>query len=82
MAILEAAVAVAAGEIIQTPDVWEALDTLAPHCAERWPIKQFWRDAGYETDHPSARYQGCNAAFRGIERQLRIAGKRWSGDTT
>lgn len=70
MAILEEAVDRAAGEIVQTPDVWEALDTLAAHCPEKWPLDQFWEAAGIVTVHPSARYQGVNASLNGIARQL------------
>lgn len=70
MAILEEAVARSRTETVQTADVWEALDTLVAHCSERWPLKQFWHDAGFKTEHPSARYQGTNAALNAVARQL------------
>jgi len=51
-----------------------ALWCLYPHCPERWPLDLYWDSAGQEND--IGRAQGVTAAFNGIVRQLRTAG-RW-----
>ncbi|HEX2019799.1 MULTISPECIES: hypothetical protein [Sphingomonas] len=50
-----------------------ALRCLLPHCPERWPLELFW-DAAQQTNE-IGRSQGVTAAFNGIVRQLRRAGK-------
>jgi hypothetical protein len=57
-------------------DVFEvrlALRCLLPHCPERWPLELYWDAAKREND--IGRAQGVTAAFNGIVRQLRRAGK-------
>ena len=50
-----------------------ALRCLLPHCPERWPLLLFWDAAGQENE--IGRAQGVTAAFNGIVRQLRRAGR-------
>ena len=50
-----------------------ALRCLLPHCLERWPLELYWDAAKQEND--IGRAQGVTAAFNGIVRQLRLAGR-------
>lgn len=50
-----------------------ALRCLLPHCPERWPLELYW-DAAIQ-DNDIGRAQGVTAAFNGIVRQLRRAGR-------
>ena len=50
-----------------------ALRCLLPHCPERWPLELYWDAAKQEND--IGRAQGVTAAFNGIVRQLRRAGR-------
>jgi hypothetical protein len=50
-----------------------ALRCLLPHCPDRWPLTLFWDAACGDND--IGRAQGCTAAFNGVVRQLRIAGR-------
>lgn len=50
-----------------------ALNCLLRHCPERWPLILFWDAARQDND--IGRAQGCTAAFNGIVRQLRLAGR-------
>lgn len=50
-----------------------ALRCLLPHCPERWPLELFWDAA--QQDNEIGRSQGVTAAFNGIVRQLRKAGR-------
>ncbi len=50
-----------------------ALRCLLPHCAERWPLELFWDLAAQENEIERA--QETTAAFNGINRQLRLAGR-------
>ena len=49
------------------------LRCLLPHCPERWPLELYW-DAASQTNE-IGRAQGVTAAFNGIVRQLRKAGR-------
>nr|WP_243848479.1 hypothetical protein [Sphingomonas insulae] len=50
-----------------------ALRCLLPHCLERWPLELYWDAAAQENE--IGRAQGVTAAFNGIVRQLRRAGR-------
>ncbi len=50
-----------------------ALRCLLPHCPERWPLELYWDAA--KQDNDIGRAQGVTAAFNGIVRQLRRAGR-------
>lgn len=50
-----------------------ALRCLLHHCPERWPLDLYWDAAKQENE--IGRAQGVTAAFNGIVRQLRRAGK-------
>ncbi len=50
-----------------------ALRCLLPHCPERWPLDLYWDAAAQENE--IGRAQGVTAAFNGIVRQLRKAGR-------
>jgi hypothetical protein len=50
-----------------------ALRCLLPHCPERWPLELYWDAAAQENE--IGRAQGVTAAFNGIIRQLRRAGR-------
>lgn len=50
-----------------------ALRCLLPHCPERWPLELYWDAA--KQDNEIGRAQGVTAAFNGIVRQLRKAGR-------
>jgi hypothetical protein len=54
-------------------DVRLALWCLLGHCPERWPLELFWDSAAQ--DNEIGRAQGTTAAFNGIVRQLRRAGR-------
>jgi hypothetical protein len=58
---------------VDTIEVRLALRCLLHLCPERWPLGLFWDAAG--TDNEIGRAQGCTAAFNGIVRQLRLAGR-------
>lgn len=71
--ILRAAM-VRSGEMrVDAVEVRLALRCLLPHCPERWPLELFWDSAGQ--DNEIGRAQGTTAAFNGIIRQLRLAGR-------
>ncbi|SOB88064.1 hypothetical protein SAMN06297144_3202 [Sphingomonas guangdongensis] len=71
--ILRAAM-VRSGEMrVDAVEVRLALRCLLPHCPERWPLELFW-DAASQ-DNEIGRAQGTTAAFNGIVRQLRLAGR-------
>ena len=62
------------GEIrVDVVEVRLALRCLLPHCPERWPLELFWDAAAQENE--IGRAQGTTAAFNGIVRQLRRAGR-------
>jgi hypothetical protein len=54
-------------------DVQLALSCLLAHCPEKWPLVLYWDAAGQDND--IGRAQGVTAAFNGIVRQLRRAGR-------
>ena len=58
---------------MDTIEVRLALRCLLLHCPDRWPLELFWNAAHGEND--IGRAQGTTAAFNGIIRQLRLAGK-------
>lgn len=58
---------------VDSVDVRLALRCLLPHCPERWPLELYWDAARQEND--IGRAQGVAAAFNGIVRQLRRAGR-------
>ena len=71
--ILRAAMARSGEARVDVVEVRLALRCLLPHCPERWPLELFWNSAGQ--DNEIGRAQGTTAAFNGIVRQLRIAGR-------
>ncbi len=71
--ILRAAAARSGRSKVDTIEVRLALRCLLPHCPERWPLELFWDSAGQ--DNEIGRAQGTTAAFNGIVRQLRLAGR-------
>ena len=58
---------------VTSVEVRLALRCLLPHCPERWPLEMFWDAAGQANE--IGRAQGTTAAFNGIVRQLRRAGR-------
>lgn len=58
---------------VDVVEVRLALRCLLAHCPERWPLELFWDAAGQ--DNEIGRAQGTTAAFNGIVRQLRRAGR-------
>lgn len=64
--------AAAAKEKAQTRGVALALWDLRAWCGDAW-LLLFWEAAG--SDHDIGRSQGLHAAYNGIVRQLRIAGR-------
>jgi F420-0:gamma-glutamyl ligase-like protein len=58
---------------VDVVEVRLALRCLLPHCPERWPLELFWDSAAQENE--IGRAQGTTAAFNGIVRQLRLAGR-------
>lgn len=71
--ILRAGVTRSADNKVDGIEVRLALRCLLPHCPERWPLELYWDAAGQEND--IGRAQGVTAAFNGIVRQLRRAGR-------
>lgn len=71
--ILRAGVARSGAGRIDGMEVRLALRCLLHHCPERWPLEQYW-DAAAQ-DNEIGRSQGVTAAFNGIVRQLRRAGR-------
>jgi F420-0:gamma-glutamyl ligase-like protein len=71
--ILRAAMARSGEARVDVVEVRLALRCLLPHCPERWPLDLFWDSAGQ--DNEIGRAQGTTAAFNGIVRQLRLAGR-------
>ncbi|MGF7156225.1 hypothetical protein GGR40_004021 [Novosphingobium gossypii] len=63
---------------VDTVEVRLALRCLLAHCRERWPLELYWDAAGQEND--IGRAQGVTAAFNGIVRQLRLAGRYEEGE--
>lgn len=62
------------GEVrVDVVEVRLALRCLLQHCPERWPLELFWDAAAQENE--IGRAQGTTAAFNGIVRQLRLAGR-------
>ncbi|WP_137786601.1 hypothetical protein [Sphingomonas sp. 3P27F8] len=65
---------VRSGEMrVDVVEVRLALRCLLHHCPERWPLELFWDAA--KQDNEIGRAQGTTAAFNGIVRQLRLAGR-------
>ncbi|WJM29861.1 hypothetical protein QUC32_29840 (plasmid) [Novosphingobium resinovorum] len=58
---------------VDSVEVRLALRCLLPHCRERWPLELYWDAAGQGNE--IGRAQGVTAAFNGIVRQLRLAGR-------
>jgi hypothetical protein len=58
---------------VDTVEVRLALRCLLHHCPDRWPLELFWDAA--KGDNDIGRAQGCTAAFNGVVRQLRSAGR-------
>ena len=58
---------------VDVAEVRLALRCLMPHCPERWPLVLYWDAASQPND--IGRAQGVTAAFNGIVRQLRKAGR-------
>ncbi len=50
-----------------------ALTAVVTRCPERWPLELFWDAAGQANE--IGRAQGTTAAFNGIVRQLKLAGR-------
>ncbi|UAJ12713.1 hypothetical protein [Polymorphobacter megasporae] len=71
--ILRAAMVRSGTSPVAGVEVRLALRCLLPHCPERWPLELFWDAAGQPNE--IGRAQGTTAAFNGIVRQLRIAGR-------
>jgi hypothetical protein len=71
--ILRAGVAKCSETRVDGIEVRLALRCLLPHCPERWPLELYWDAARQEND--IGRAQGVTAAFNGIVRQLRRAGR-------
>jgi len=73
LTILRAAMTRAGSARVDVVEVRLALRCLLPHCPERWPLELFW-DAAQQANE-IGRAQGTTAAFNGIVRQLRLAGR-------
>jgi len=71
--ILRAGVAKCSETKVDGIEVRLALRCLLPHCPERWPLELYW-DAASQANE-IGRAQGVTAAFNGIVRQLRKAGR-------
>lgn len=71
--ILRTGVTRSAGGRVDGVEVRLALRCLLPHCPERWPLELYWDAA--KQDNEIGRAQGVTAAFNGIVRQLRRAGR-------
>ena len=62
---------------VDTIPVRLALNCLVHHCPERWPLDNFLESAAQDND--IGRAQGTTAAFNGVVRQLRVAGRHPDG---
>jgi hypothetical protein len=71
--ILRSAVTRSSDGRVDGVEVRLALRCLLQHCPERWPLELYWDAAKQEND--IGRAQGVTAAFNGIVRQLRRAGR-------
>ncbi|AXB80183.1 hypothetical protein TQ38_026685 (plasmid) [Novosphingobium sp. P6W] len=71
--ILRAAVTSSSEGRVDGIEVRLALRCLLPHCPQRWPLELYWDAAKQENE--IGRAQGVTAAFNGIVRQLRSAGR-------
>ena len=71
--ILRSGVARCSDSRVDGVEVRLALRCLLPHCPERWPLELYWDAACQENE--IGRAQGVTAAFNGIVRQLRRAGR-------
>ncbi len=71
--ILRSGVAHCSDSRVDGVEVRLALRCLLPHCPERWPLELYWDAACQENE--IGRAQGVTAAFNGIVRQLRRAGR-------
>ena len=71
--ILRAAMARSGEGRVDRIEVRLALRCLLHHCPERWPLLMFWDAAGQ--DNEIGRAQGTTAAFNGVVKQLRRAGR-------
>jgi hypothetical protein len=71
--ILRSGVARCSDTRVDGVEVRLALRCLLPHCPERWPLELYWDAACQENE--IGRAQGVTAAFNGIVRQLRRAGR-------
>ena len=73
VSVLRTAMAESGRRRADTLAVQLALNCLLRHCPERWPLAMFWDAAQQEND--IGRAQGCTAAFAGVVKQLRRAGR-------
>lgn len=71
--VLRAAMMRSSAARVDTVEVRLALRCLLHHCPDRWPLELFWDAAAGDND--IGRAQGCTAAFNGVLRQLRVAGR-------
>lgn len=71
--ILRSAVTRSSDGRVDGVEVRLALRCLLPHCPERWPLELYWDAA--KQNNEIGRAQGVTAAFNGIVRQLRRAGR-------
>ena len=71
--ILRAGVARCSEGRVDGIEVRLALRCLLPHCPEPWPLSLYWDAAAQENE--IGRAHGVTAAFNGIVRQLRKAGR-------
>ena len=71
--ILRAGVSRSSDVRVDGVEVRLALRCLLQHCPERWPLELYWDAA--KQDNEIGRAQGVTAAFNGIVRQLRRAGR-------
>ncbi|MDO6415376.1 hypothetical protein Q4F19_13365 [Sphingomonas sp. BIUV-7] len=71
--VLRAAMTRSTKARVDTVEVRLALRCLLYHCPDRWPLELFWDASKGEND--IGRAQGCTAAFNGVVRQLRAAGR-------
>ena len=71
--ILRTAIARSSDGRVDGVEVRLALRCPLQHCPERWPLELYWDAAKQENE--IGRAQGVTAAFNGIVRQLRRAGR-------
>jgi hypothetical protein len=71
--VLRAGVTRSSDVRVDGAEVRLALRCLLAHCPERWPLELYWDAA--KQDNDIGRAQGVTAAFNGIVRQLRRAGR-------